>query len=258
MQSRQLADLVTLAREAGDAIMAVYQGDFAVQTKGDASPLTEADLRAEAIIQAGLARLFPDVAVWSEEAAQPAARVERFFLVDPLDGTKEFVQRNGEFTVNIALIDHGRPVAGVVVAPALAQAFWAAEGEGAWGQEGSAPPRALKAAACPAEGALRVVGSRSHGSEATTQWLQNLGRPFEFVAVGSSLKICRVAEGQADLYPRLGPTSQWDIAAAHAILAVAGGAVVDLQGQELRYGLDREVLNPYFVAVADRRLLEFI
>jgi len=255
----ELDELSAIAWRAGVAIMSVYESEFAIRHKDDASPLTEADLRAEAEIQSGLARLFPGIPVWSEESPKPSQLAETFLLVDPLDGTKEFVKRNGEFTVNIALIHQGRPIAGVVVAPALGEVFAAAEGVGGWQGEGQGTAGHAALRPCPAgtpEGTLRVVGSRSHGTDATAKWLQALGRPYEFMAVGSSLKICRLAQGRADLYPRLGPTCQWDIAAAHAVLAAAGGAVVTLAGAELRYGMERELLNPHFVAVVDRRLLQ--
>ncbi|MEZ0309389.1 MAG: 3'(2'),5'-bisphosphate nucleotidase CysQ [Ramlibacter sp.] len=248
-----LDTLCGIAEAAGREIMAVYAGEFESWNKADASPLTEADLRADAVIRKGLEAAFPGVFILSEESASAgAADASVFFLVDPLDGTKEFLKRNGEFTVNIALVRAGRPVAGVVLAPALGELYFAAEGVGAWKRttQGTQP---LKAAVQDASRPLRVMGSRSHGGDALAAWLSCLACEHSFVAAGSSLKFCRIAEGEADVYPRHGPTSQWDTAAAQAVLEQAGGAVLDGSGRPLLYGLDRPVLNPHFIAVADAR-----
>lgn len=243
-----LERLLPVARAAGEAILAVYATDFAVRGKEDASPVTEADERAEALILAQLAQLTPDIPVVSEEAAA-AGRVpevaERFWLVDPLDGTKEFISRNGEFTVNIALIDHGRPVLGVVLAPALGRLFGGAEGLGAFVEDG-AGRRAIAVRVPPQEG-LTVVASRSHGDSAALDAFLAGRKVASLANAGSSLKLCLVAAGEADLYPRLGRTMEWDIAAGDAVLRAAGGRVTDLAGADLRYGkpgLD----NPHFVA----------
>jgi 3'(2'), 5'-bisphosphate nucleotidase len=250
----ELNALGVIAQAAGLEIMDVYRRDDAVSwTKADDSPLTQADLRADAAIERGLRQAFPGIPIWSEEGAALAAEgaPSEFFLVDPLDGTKEFLKRNGEFTVNIALVDHGRPVAGVVLAPALGQLYYAGAGVGAYRRsaEGEAPLRTRPP--LPGE-PLRVIGSRSHGGEALDQWLEQLQCEHTFVAAGSSLKFCRIAEGLAHAYPRMGPTSQWDTAAAQAVLDAAGGAVLDGQGRELAYGFDRPVLNPFFIALARR------
>lgn len=245
-----LETLCRIAEEAGRAILAVYAGEVAAWTKADDSPLTEADLRADAVIQRGLGEAFAGVVVLSEESARlPAAPAHDFLLVDPLDGTKEFLKRNGEFTVNIAWIRAGVPIAGVVGAPALGEMFFGAAGLGAWKRDAQGTAR-LGTRPPPPGAALRVIGSRSHAGEAMGRWLQALEQPHSFVAAGSSLKFCRIAEGQADIYPRLGPTCQWDTAAGQAVLEAAGGAVFDPDGQPLRYGLDRPALNRYFVAVA--------
>lgn len=262
--------LLDIARHAGNAVMDVYATDFSAREKADESPLTEADLRADRIIREGLEAAFPGVYILSEESVSPGQGVPgTFFLVDPLDGTKEFLKRNGEFTVNIARIQDGRVVAAVVLAPALGELFWASAEGGAW-KEDAAGTRRLRVSSAggttalrdTAElrdaAALRVIGSRSHGAEALERWLAGLERPCDFVAAGSSLKFCRIAEGAADIYPRLGPTSQWDTAAAQGILEIAGGAVVDLDGVPLRYGLDRGILNPHFVAVGDPALLALV
>ena len=249
-----LQTLCSIAQAAGNEIMAVYDQGGAVWQKEDASPLTEADLRADAVIREGLETAFPGVFILSEESCSSGDQTaEVFFLVDPLDGTKEFLKRSGEFTVNIALIQQGVPVAGVVYAPALSEMFYAARGQGAFKQRVDGEVRVLKLSPWIASDTLRVIGSRSHGGDKLNAWLAALTRPHTFVAAGSSLKFCRIAEGQADVYPRFGPTSQWDTAAAQCVLEAAGGAVLDLDGQPLRYGLQQPTLNPDFVALADTR-----
>lgn len=257
MMTRDLHDLllgtVALAREAGRAILGVYASEFIVRSKDDASPLTEADLRSQEILLRGLRRLAPEVPILSEEA-EPAplatrARWDWLWIVDPLDGTREFVQRNGEFTVNVALVHGNRPVLGVVHAPALQQDHYACEGYGAFrsGADGAGQP--LKVT-LPAARPVRVVGSRSHRGSSLDGFLARLG-PHEMVSVGSSLKFCMLAEGRADLYPRLGPTSEWDTAAGQCVLEQAGGQVVDLDGRPLEYNARPGLLNPHFIAFAD-------
>lgn len=243
-----LEHLIPVAREAGQVILDVYATDFEVRGKDDASPVTEADGRAEAVIARALSRLAPDIPLVAEEAAS-AGRVpkvgKRFWLVDPLDGTKEFISRNGEFTVNIALVENGTPTLGVVLAPALDRLFAGAEGVGAF-VEDSGVRRTISARMAPAAG-LTVVASRSHGDPAAlADFLQ--GRPIaELKNAGSSLKLCLVAAGEADLYPRLGRTMEWDIAAGHAVLAAAGGCVRTVAGPPLTYGKPG-FDNPHFVA----------
>lgn len=249
-----LETLAAIARQAGEAVMDVYARDIAVRGKADASPVTEADERAEVVILKALAALAPDVPAVAEESVA-AGRVPdvsggRFWLVDPLDGTKEFISRNGEFTVNIALIDAGRPVAGVVLAPAVGgpggRLFAGALGVGAW-VEDALGRRPIHCRPVPAEG-LTVVASRSHGDEAALQALL-AGRPVaRLTNAGSSLKLCLLAEGAADLYPRQGRTMEWDIAAGHAVLAAAGGEVEVLAtAQPLGYG-KAGFENPHFCA----------
>lgn len=247
--------LCAIAEAAGREIMEVYAGDFSAWTKDDASPLTEADLRADAVIRNGLEKAHPGVFIMSEESVSAGGNHgDIFFLVDPLDGTREFLKRNDEFTVNIALVSGGRPIAGVVLAPVTGELFYAAQGLGAW-QETPAGGVSLLKTEPPAPGAaLRVIGSRSHASEALAHWLAQLAVEHTFVAAGSSLKFCRIAQGRADIYPRHGPTCQWDTAAAQAVLEQAGGAVLDPQGRPLSYGLDRPMLNPSFVALASPTL----
>lgn len=249
----QLHALCNIAEAAGSEVMSVYGSDFASWSKDDQSPLTEADLRADAVIRQGLEAVFPGVFILSEESSSGVLEDARtFFLVDPLDGTKEFLKRNGEFTVNIALVHAGILVAGVVLAPALGELFYAAQGQGAWKRDEQGV-HAIETVRHGNDQPLRVIGSRSHGGDKLVAWLATLQGEYSFVAAGSSLKFCRIAEGQADIYPRFGPTSQWDTAAAQCVLEVAGGAVIDMAGQSLRYGLERPTLNPEFVALGDQR-----
>ena len=256
MNSAELLEgLATLARQAGAVVMAVYATDFAVRGKVDASPVTAADEQAEAVILAGLARLAPGIPVVAEESVAagrcPDVSGGRFWLVDPLDGTREFINRNGEFTVNIALIAHGAPVLGVVLAPAVGgragRLFAGAVGHGAWVEDGDAQARRpIHCRAVPAEG-LTVVASRSHGDAAALDAFL-AGRPVaRLTNAGSSLKLCLLAEGTADLYPRHGRTMEWDIAAGHAVLAAAGGTVTLLDGSPFGYGKPG-FENPHFVA----------
>lgn len=243
-----------IADAAGRAIMSVYAGNVTAWQKADASPLTEADLQADAIIRAGLERYFPGVFILSEESPSGAHDGHgTFFLVDPLDGTKEFLKRNGEFTVNIALVQDGVAVAGVVLAPALDELFYGAHGGPARRRTASGTADIHVAAPRPGT-PVRVVASRSHGDDTLARWLTQVGE-HTIVPVGSSLKFCRIAEGAADVYPRFGPTSQWDTAAAQAVLEVAGGVVASVDGTPVRYGLDRPILNPHFIAAASPRLL---
>lgn len=244
-----------IAFRAGDAIMEVYGRTFDVEEKADQSPLTEADMAANTVIVAALNALPGEIPVLSEEAVEAFPGPDangRYWLVDPLDGTKEFIKRNGEFTVNIALIEQGRPVLGVVFAPALGRVYLGAEGLGAFRVEGRGGARqAIRVAARHGDQPWRVVGSRSHFSAETSRWLEPLGG-YELVAMGSSLKFCLVAEGAADLYPRLGPTCLWDTGAAHAVVNAAGGSVVTLEGVPLDYSSPDRVMNPWFVVYASR------
>jgi 3'(2'), 5'-bisphosphate nucleotidase len=244
-----LEQTIRIARAAGDAILDIYASDFATRAKSDGSPVTEADERADAVIRPALAALNPTIPVVSEEHAaghDAAAGTGRFWLVDPLDGTKEFIGRNGEFTVNIALVEDHRPVLGVVLAPALGLLYAGAIGAGAFVEkDGLRAPIACRAA--PPEG-LTVVSSRSHGDEAALERFLAGRRVASATTAGSSLKFCKIAAGEADLYPRLGRTMEWDTAAGHAVLAAAGGRVADLGGSDLRYGKPG-FANPHFVAL---------
>jgi 3'(2'), 5'-bisphosphate nucleotidase len=254
--SSLLQSLIDLSIRAGTEIMAIYATDFSAKEKGDLTPVTDADEAAERIILTGLSRIDGSVPVISEEAASAGRIPEvstKFFLVDPLDGTKEFISKNGEFTVNIALVEHGEPVAGVVYAPALKRIFWGEKGVGAAhgkvdGDVVSAwHPLAVRK--LPAEGAT-VVASRSHRDQATEDFLKTV-KVKSLCSAGSSLKFCLIAAAEADLYPRFGRTMEWDTAAGHAVLLAAGGKVVTADGPPLRYGKhERGYDNPAFIASA--------
>lgn len=245
-----IPQLVALAHKAGEAIMEIYATDFETETKSDDSPVTAADLAAEAVIEAGLTELAPDIPLIAEEAASagrlPDISGGRFWLVDPLDGTREFVNRNGEFTVNIGLIVDGAPVLGVVHAPALNLTFTGLAGVGATVSRDGGPATAISVRPVPADG-VTIVASRRHGDpEAIDKLLR--GHPVaDRKTAGSSLKFCLVAEGEADIYPRFGRTMEWDTAAGHAVLTGAGGQVTDQHGAPLAYGKPG-VDNPPFIA----------
>jgi len=245
---RLLEQVNSIARGAGELVMAVYRSDFSARRKDDASPVTEADERAQAFILAALRTLTPDIPIVAEEGV-PAGRIPQvgnvFWLVDPLDGTKEFINRNDEFTVNIALIEDGVPTLGVVHAPALDRLFAGAIGAGAYVEDPTGR-RPIRCRAVPDEG-LTVVASRSHGDIEALNAFLGVRKVASVRGAGSSLKLCVLAAGEADLYPRLGRTMEWDIAAGHAVLGAAGGSVADLAGAPLRYGKPG-FENPHFVA----------
>ena len=247
-RAQLLEQLLPVVRAAGNIILGIYVTDFAVRQKSDESPVTEADDRAEAAILSALKTITPDIPIVSEEAAS-AGQIpevsERFWLVDPLDGTKEFINRNGEFTVNIALIENQRPVLGIVLAPALDRLFAGAEGVGALVEEAGIR-RPIKCRRVPVEG-LTVVASRSYGDAAALEAFLSGRKVASQTNAGSSLKLCLVAAGEADIYPRLGRTMEWDIAAGHAILHAAGGRVRTLDGVDLTYGKPT-FANPHFYA----------
>jgi 3'(2'), 5'-bisphosphate nucleotidase len=254
--------MVAAAIEAGRAACAIYRGGFEVHTKQDESPVTAADHAAEAVILERLARGAPGIPVVAEEQVA-AGRVPEigstFFLVDPLDGTKEFVQRRGDFTVNIALVRAGAPVLGVVYAPAKTRLFAGDVEAGRAFRSEQSPDDQAQAARTPMHvrtppaGGLTVVASRSHRTPETDAYLTQV-KVSDLVSVGSSLKFCLVAAGEADLYPRLGPTMEWDTAAGHAVLSAAGGTVVNLDGSAFRYGKP-QFRNPSFIATSSLTLL---
>jgi len=263
----ELDTLLVLAVAAGERILEIYGTDFTIDTKADNSPVTLADTAAEAIILAGLAESYPDIPVIAEESVAAGHVPEiggRFFLVDPLDGSKEFISKNGEFTVNIALVEDGIPVCGVVYAPALGRIWWGDQGYGSFAGRvvdnqvfDGAPIRIRQAS----EG-LCAIGSRSHGSGEGDPRLGAFAIT-EFKSAGSSLKFCLLASGEADLYPRLGRTMEWDTAAGDAVLRAAGGRVDQLDGTPLVYGkrnqpTDSDFANPYFIAYGDPSLAEAV
>jgi len=243
--------------EAGQAILDIYADPsrFETEHKADDSPLTAADLAANAILLKHLNDLTPDIPVLSEESTQATWALRQqwsaCWVVDPLDGTKEFLKRNDEFTVNVALVEQHQPVLGVVYAPALDRWYFAGDHLGAWRQDGDQAPAAIAVTKKDPKRPWRVVGSRSHPSAELQAFVDGLGEA-ELVSMGSSLKLCLVAEGAADVYPRLGPTSEWDTAAAHAVVRVAGGDVYDTNtGQPLTYNARDTLLNPHFFVCAE-------
>jgi 3'(2'), 5'-bisphosphate nucleotidase len=250
-----LARVAEIARRAAGEILEVYAGaELAATAKSDASPLTAADVRAHRLIVQALRELAPEVPVLSEESVHtPFAQRSlwrRYWLVDPLDGTREFLSRNGEFTVNIAFIDGHKPALGVVHVPATDTSYRGLPGAGAWRQRGGSaadPIYVARRTASPP----RVAGSRSHRGDSLDEFLARLG-PHELLPLGSALKFCLIAEGGADVYPRLSPTSEWDTAAAHAVVTAAGGTVCRLDGAPLEYNAREELLNPSFVAYGPR------
>ena len=257
---RNLPDLAaalmpTVAR-AGEAIMRIYEEGFTVQRKDDNSPLTLADLESQRIIIDGLREVTPGVPILSEESAQAPWSERQYWrelwVVDPLDGTREFVKRNGEFTINIALVVDHEPLLGIIAAPALGLLYWGAAGAGAHTQHRDTAPASIKVS--PVQSPLRVVGSRSHTSAETANYLQRFP-PHVLTGVGSSLKFCLLAEGKAELYPRFGPTSEWDTAAGQAVLEAAGGQVTRLDRHRLRYNCRESVINGDFIAFSHASVL---
>lgn len=257
METEQLRALlekaIQIAADASEEILAVYSTDFSVERKGDESPLTAADLAANKVITAGLERLDPPMPILSEESAQlpfsERKSWQRYWLVDPLDGTREFVKRNGEFTVNIALIDNHHPILGVVWVPVSGVCYAGAKGLGALKIEPDGQRNPLRTRTFSAD-RISVVGSRSHSNDETRAYVEKLGE-VEMIGIGSSLKICLVAEGRADVYPRFGPTSEWDTAAAHCVVEQAGGQLTDTTLAPLLYNAKESVLNPFFLVVGD-------
>ena len=246
-----LKALQLLIHQAGEAIMQVYQtADFGVETKKDDSPVTKADLDAHYVLLGGLAQLTPHIAIVSEEdpaSLEVPQQNNCYWLIDPLDGTKEFINRNGEFTVNLALIEDNRPSLGFVSTPVDKTLYWGGKELGSWRlRDGSLEQLQTQASHNP----IRVVASKSHLNEDTRDFITNLG-DTQLIQAGSSLKLLRIAEGSADIYPRLAPTSEWDTAAAQAVLEGAGGKVTKVDGSPMEYG-KTDILNPHFVARSTR------
>ncbi|MDD9891311.1 MAG: 3'(2'),5'-bisphosphate nucleotidase CysQ [Gammaproteobacteria bacterium] len=260
-KENDLDALLRIAISAGKEILSVYEraGDIEVEIKDDSSPLTEADRRANELIVEELQQFSPSIPILSEESEKMAAAERmgwsRYWIVDPLDGTKEFIKRNGEFTVNIALISNGTPELGIVHVPVTGTNYLGKLGKGAWkigisGEFNEISTTKFKTGSGP----VRVVASRSHRGELADKLISTMAAELgdcEVVSMGSSLKICLLAEGKADVYPRLAPTSEWDTAAAHAVLNAAGGEIYDTGFEILRYNQKESLLNPHFIAVAD-------
>ena len=248
-----LEQLVDISRQAGLEILEWYEGDMGITRKSDDSPLTKADLASHELIVAELTSRWPDIPILSEESAdipwETRQSWQQYWLVDPLDGTKEFINRNGEFTVNIALIRNHQPVMGVVHVPVTDTSYFGARELAAWCQQGSEEAQVIQVRQ-PAAQTLIIVGSRSHANPELASQLQQLG-PHALTSMGSSLKFCRIAEGLADFYPRLGPTCEWDTAAAQAVVEAAGGQVVKIDGSPLDYNNKEVYLNPYFFVFGD-------
>lgn len=243
-----------IARDAAQQILKIYETDFNIEHKDDRSPLTAADMAAHQTILTGLKQLTPDIPIVSEESSEISFDVRsswtRYWLVDPLDGTREFIKRNGEFTVNIALIEEHETVIGIVHVPVTGVCYFAGRGHGAYKMiPGNAPERISTRKVQMNK--LAIAGSRSHGSEKFKIFLEKIGQDIEVVTIGSSLKSCLVAEGKVDMYPRFGPTSEWDTAAAQCVVEEAGGLVTDIQLQPLRYNTKPSFINPSFLVIGD-------
>lgn len=254
-EDKLLPALMAICTRAGEAIMEVYRTEFDIERKDDKSPLTEADLAAHHIIMEGLKSLAPALPRLSEEGAsipfEQRRQWESYWLIDPLDGTREFIKKNGEFTVNIALIRNHVPVLGAIHAPALQMSYYGGAASGAFKQVGNAPARSIRVRPLKTDRPPRILVSRSHRTERQDAFLERLGDHVT-MSIGSSLKFCLVAEGEADFYPRLGPTSEWDTAAGQAILEAAGGLVTETDFTPLRYNTKESLLNPDFLVIGDR------
>ncbi len=245
--------VIDIARDAGKKILDIYVTDFDVSHKHDNTPLTEADMAAHKTIVNGLHGLDCDYPILSEESSHigfsERSQWTTYWLVDPLDGTREFIKKNGEFTVNIALIHEHKPILGVIYVPVSGDCYFAAKTFGAFKQLRGQEAVAIHTRDKPRNMTI-IAGSRSHRGDSLNEFLNKIGK-YDIVSMGSSLKSCLVAEGKADIYPRLGPTSEWDTAAAQCIVEEAGGKILDLEMQPMRYNTKRSLLNPYFLVIGD-------
>jgi 3'(2'), 5'-bisphosphate nucleotidase len=249
-------ECVNIARDAGKVILNIYDTGFDIEEKEDKSPLTDADIASHDLIIQRLTELTPDIPILSEESTSlpfsERASWETYWLVDPLDGTREFIKRNGEFTVNIALIHQHKSIIGVINVPVLDVDYYAWENGGSYKTENQGSPERISVKKLDESDTtqLTVAGSRSHGSEKMRRYIEKLG-DVQTISMGSSLKFCLVAEGRADLYPRLGPTSEWDTAAAHCIVVQAGGYITKTDMTPLKYNTKESLLNPFFLVFGD-------
>ena len=253
-----IENLIRISKDAGDAIMDIYETEFDVNIKSDKSPLTKADLSSNKIICQSLKEITPAIPILSEESSdipyQERMKWKQYWLVDPLDGTKEFIKKNGEFTTNIALISKNRPILGVINAPAKNEIFWGSKDIGAYHLMGRSVSNKKKISVSQHDkNNLRIVTSRSHPSGVLKTLIGKLER-FEVVSVGSSLKFCLIAKGEADCYPRLGPTCEWDTAAGEIIAESAGATIVDTRNNPIKYNKASGFLNPNFIVASTKAL----
>tara|TARA_Y100000590_G_scaffold470433_2_gene664863 strand:- start:1666 stop:2472 length:807 start_codon:yes stop_codon:yes gene_type:complete len=253
--------VIRISKDAGESILGIYKKsktDF--ELKEDRSPLTEADIVSHKTIVRGLRKLTPNLPILSEEESEIPFDVrstwKQYWLIDPLDGTKEFIKRNGEFTVNIALIKNNKPILGVIFVPVTNEVFYGYENGGSFYTKGESKTKKIVVKNNYKE-AIRVVSSRSHPNDKLASFLKNI-KTSKSISIGSSLKFCLIASGKADIYPRFGPTSEWDTAAGHAILKFAGGSILTLKKQELTYNCKESLLNPDFIASCNRKMTEEI
>jgi len=254
INQKLIEEICQIASNAADCILEVYDTDFSVESKDDHSPLTAADMAAHNAICLALAKLTPEIPVLSEESSElpytERCQWSRYWLVDPLDGTREFIKRNDEFTVNIALIENGQSSLGVITVPVTGVCYYAAASLGAFKINADGITESIKVKKSELNN-ITIAGSRSHGSEKQQALIDQLGGA-EIIAIGSSLKFCLVAEGKVDIYPRFGLTSEWDTAAAQCIVEEAGGCVVDMNFKPIRYNTKDSLLNPEFLVIADQ------
>ena len=252
-----LLDLCNISIEAGHKIMEFYDKEFDITIKKDSSPLTKADLAANRLINHNLSSINKNIPILSEESLVDWNKRKtwtKYWLVDPLDGTKEFIKKNGEFTVNIALIENNKPVIGIIYLPAKSLLYYAKQNNGSFRintidrLESLHQAQNIKVKKNPEGDKVRIIGSRSHSNSKTREWILNNFNSYTNVSSGSSLKFCKIAEGKADIYPRFGPTSEWDIAAGHIILKEAGGQLLTLDNKEILYNTKDNLINPEFIA----------
>ena len=252
LNQEYIEKLIKISKNAGDAIMEVYNSNFSHQIKEDLSPLTKADTLSNNIICENLKVITPDIPILSEENSDIPFNIrsswEQYWLVDPLDGTKEFIKKNGEFTVNIALIENNKPIFGIIHIPLKKETFWGSKTEGSFYMKGNNQKTKLSVEKRN-RSQVRIVASRSHPSKMIDTLLEKIGE-YKIITKGSSLKFCLIAKGEADIYPRLGPTSEWDIAAGHAIVKFAGGTLLTIEREPIRYNLTENNLNPYFIVAS--------
>ena len=258
LNKETIQSVIDISNLAGDAIMSIYNTNFDYELKDDNSPLTEADIASNELIISGLEKLDQPYPILTEESSnitfEERSRWERYWLVDPLDGTKEFLKKNDEFTVNIALIERNTPIFGVIRVPAKFLTYWGGVDIGSYSKKDGELSKKMNVSKRKSKG-LRVVSSRSHKNKRLDECLSNFDS-IEDINIGSSLKFCLLAEGKADFYPRLGPTSEWDTAAGEAILKYSGGYILTIEGEEMNYNNSESLLNPYFIAASDESYIQ--